>query len=168
MQVYVPDRGEKLYRRSLYTIAKRTSPHPAMTAFDAPNREMCTVQRGVTNTPMQALVTLNDPQFAEAARVMAERWLDDAEFEESTTQSRRIELAFEHVTGRLPTKREADVLLTLLRSERRRYADDPPAAGSTIAVGQHPLPDDLDPVQHAAWTQVASVLLNLSESLTRN
>ena len=96
-QVFVQDHGEKLYRRSLYTIVKRTSPHPAMAAFDAPNREMCTVDRGATNTPLQALVTLNDPQFAEAARVLAESLLQD---ESATDDHSRIGLAFERIVSR--------------------------------------------------------------------
>lgn len=163
-QVYVQDHGEKLYRRSLYTITKRTSPHPSMTAFDAPNREMCTVQRGVTNTPLQALVTLNDTQFVEAARVFAENLLRDEALADDT---QRMERAFEQTTSRLPVRKETDLLLGLLDDERQRLRNAPDEATRTVRVGEWPVADELDPVQHAAWTQIASLLFNLSETLTR-
>jgi len=164
-QVYVQDHGEKLYRRSLYTVMKRTSPNPAMSAFDAPNREMCTVQRGVTNTPLQALVTLNDPQFSEASRVFAASLLQS---ETGCDDAERIEVAFEQVTLRAPTENETDVLLSLLEKERMRYHQSPESARQTVSVGEWPLATNLDIVEHAAWTQIAALLMNLSESLTRN
>ncbi len=163
-QVFVQDRGEKLYRRSLYTIVKRTSPHPAMSAFDAPNREMCIVQRGVTNTPLQALVTLNDPQFAEAARVFAAKLLRETIADDETA---RLRTAFARVTGREPSDSELGVLDSFLRDESRRYRDDPAAARQLVAVGEFPLADDLDPAEQAVWTQVAALLFNLSETLSR-
>ena len=134
-QVFVQDHGEKLYRRSLYTFAKRTSPHPSMIAFDAPNREMCVVDRGVTNTPMQALVTLNDPQFAEAARVFAQRLLakdlgDDA---------LRLHTAFETITSRTPGDEELATLQELLVFERERYRESSHAALQTISLVNLPL-----------------------------
>jgi hypothetical protein len=163
-QVFVQDHGEKLYRRSLYTIVKRTSPHPAMAAFDAPNREMCVVDRGKTNTPLQALVTLNDPQFAEAARVFASSILQ----EQSTHDDRsRIEWAFESISSRPPTDSEINLIVRLLASERARFQRSPRNAERVIAVGEHPATHDLDPAEQAAWTQIATLLLNLSEVLTR-
>jgi len=164
-QVFVQDHGEKLYRRGLYTFIKRTSPHPGMAAFDAPNREMCVLERSITNTPMQALVTLNDPQFAEAARVFAARLLQD--FAEVDDQA-RISLAMELVTSREPTENETQALLDFLALQREQYQADRRAAMASISVGEWPIAKSLDPVELAAWTQVAALLLNLSESLTRS
>ena len=163
-QVFVQDHGEKLYRRSLYTIVKRTSPHPAMAAFDAPNREMCTVDRGATNTPLQALVTLNDPQFAEAARVLAASLLQD---ESATGDHSRIGLAFERIVSRPPSDPELKAVAKLLESERARYRETPDDAIRAVSIGESPQAKEIDTVEHAAWTQVAALLLNLSEALTR-
>ncbi len=164
MQVFVQDRGEKLYRRSLYTIVKRTSPHPSMSAFDAPNREMCITERGVTNTPLQALVTLNDPQFAEASRVFAARLLDTTAGAEDLD---RLKLAFERVTGRTPSDAELNALGSFLTDERARYEADEAAARALIAVGESPVNESHPAVDQAVWTQVSSLLFNLSETLTR-
>ncbi|EMB16184.1 PSD1 and planctomycete cytochrome C domain-containing protein [Rhodopirellula europaea] len=167
-QVFVQDHGEKLYRRSLYTIVKRTSPHPAMAAFDAPSRELCTMDRGATNTPIQALVTLNDPQFAEAARALAERLLiESASNEKSVSDANRIDEAFTVVVGRIPNDEERDAVLSLLQTERERFAESPEDALAAVSVGESPRSATLDPVEHAAWMQVATLLLNLSETLTR-
>jgi hypothetical protein len=164
-QVFVADRGEKLYRRSLYTTIKRTSPHPAMSAFDAPNREMCTVQRGITNTPLQALVTLNDPQFAEAARVLAARIITSLPSEDSAA---RLDYGCELVIGRPPNDLERTALLQFLDVMGERFKTDSEAAKLVISIGESPVVTQLDPADLAAWTQVASLLLNLSETLTRN
>lgn len=167
-QVFVQDHGEKLYRRSLYTIVKRTSPHPAMAAFDAPSRELCTMDRGATNTPIQALVTLNDPQFAEAARALAERLLiESASNEKSVSDANRIDEAFTVVVGRIPNDEERDAVLSLLQTERERFAQSPEDALAAVSVGEFPRLETLDPAEHAAWMQVATLLLNLSETLTR-
>ncbi len=163
-QVFVQDHGEKLYRRSLYTIVKRTSPHPAMAAFDAPNREMCVVDRSKTNTPLQALVTLNDPQFAEAARVLASSILQE---QVANDDRSRIARAFELISSRLPTDSEIDLIARLLDAERVHFQKSPRNAERVVAVGEHPATQDLDPVEQAAWTQIATLLLNLSEVLTR-
>ena len=162
-QTFVQDHGEKLYRRSLYTYLKRTAPPPNMAAFDAPNREVCTVARSTTNTPLQALVTLNDPQFVEASRVLAERVLaqpgDDAA---------RLRWAFAATVSRSPEAAELGVIESALRRERQHYAKDTPAALALLAVGESPRNQRLRPAEHAAWTQVASLLFNLSETITRN
>ena len=163
-QVFVQDHGEKLYRRSLYTIVKRTSPHPAMAAFDAPNREMCVVDRSKTNTPLQALVTLNDPQFAEAARVFASSILRD---ETANDDRSRIERAFERISSRPPESSEIEMIAQLLENERARFQKSPIDAGRVVAVGESPVAHDLDLVEQAAWSQIATLLLNLSEVLTR-
>lgn len=163
-QVFVQDRGEKLYRRSLYTIVKRTSPHPGMAAFDAPNREMCITERGVTNTPLQALVTLNDPQFVEAARVFAAKLLEETQ---GADENERLSRAFEWITGRPARDAELNALDSFLVDERARFEKDEKAAEALIATGESPVNRDHSPVEQAVWTQVSSLLLNLSETLTR-
>ena len=163
-QVYIQDHGEGLYRRSLYTVVKRSSPHPAMMAFDAPNRETCTVDRGVTITPLQALVTLNDPQFSEAARVIAQRLLEDRTL---TDDRERLERAFEMVLSRAPNTVELQAVMNLLRAERNRYSHSPESAKASISVGEAPRASRIDPVEQAALMQAVTLLLNLSEALTR-
>ncbi len=162
-QTFVQDHGDKLYRRSLYTYWKRTAPPPAMLAFDAPNREVCTVARSNTVTPLQALVTLNDPQFVEAARAFAQKILarpgDD---------TARLRDAVVTCLSRPPREAELAVLAAALGRERTRYTKDPAAARALLAVGESPRDESLPPAEHAAWTQVASLLLNLSETVTRN
>jgi len=163
-QVFVQDKGEKLYRRSLYTIVKRTSPHPGMSAFDAPNREMCIMERGVTNTPLQALVTLNDPQFAEASRVYAAKLIHSTP---DAADSDRLLIAFEEVTGRPPKDAEINALSSLLNDEKERYRNDSESAGKMISVGESPTAEGIDAVEQAVWTQISTLLFNLSETLTR-
>ena len=162
-QTFVQDHGEKLYRRSMYTYWKRTAPPPNMMAFDAPNREVCTVARPNTTTPLQALVTLNDPQFVEAARAFAERVLarkgDDVA---------KLRWAVEEATSRVPRPAEVDILKRTLERERKHYAADPGAAEKFLAIGESPRNAQLSPAEHAAWAQVATLLLNLSETVTRN
>ncbi|MEO6244326.1 MAG: DUF1553 domain-containing protein, partial [Opitutaceae bacterium] len=162
-QTFVQDHGEKLYRRSLYTYWKRTAPPPSMMAFDAPNREVCTVARGNTTTPLQALVTLNDPQFVEAARVFAERIL--ARPGDDTSH---LGWAVAECLSRAPRAKELGVLAVALERERARYAKDEPAARALLAVGEAPRNEALTPAEHAAWAQVAVILFNLSETVTRN
>lgn len=164
-QVFVADKGEKLYRRSLYTFMKRTSPHPAMSAFDAPNREMCITRRGITNTPLQALVTLNDPQFAEAARVFAANLLEEMP---EASGGDRLKEAFERVTGRPPEDSEVNALDSFLVDEQQRFSADRSAAEAAVSIGESPNPEGLDPVEQAVWMQVATLLFNLSETLTRS
>lgn len=163
-QVFVQDKGEKLYRRSLYTYVKRTSPHPSLSAFDAPNREMCITERGVTNTPLQSLVTLNDPQFAEAARVFAAKLLKETR---GMDDQARLRAAFEKVTSRLPRETEINSLTSFLTDEKARYAADKESALGVISVGEWPRDESLDPTEQATWSQVSALLFNLSETLTR-
>ena len=164
-QVFVRITAKNCIAVSLYTIVKRTSPHPAMAAFDAPNREMCTVDRGTTNTPLQALVTLNDPQFAEAARVMADVLLKN---ENVNDDQSRIELAFERMISRRPEAQELKAVVQLLETERERYQNASADAALAVSVGESVQDTSSDPAEHAAWTQVAMLLLNLSETLTRS
>ena len=162
-QTFVQDHGEKLYRRSLYTFWKRTAAPPNMTAFDAPNREVCTVARGDTTTPLQALVTLNDPQFVEAARAFAERILH-----QSGDDTARLNWAFNEALSRPPHAEELSILAEALHRERKRYQAEPQAAQKTLSVGESPRDEKLSPTDHAAWMQVATLILNLSEAVTRN
>jgi hypothetical protein len=164
-QTFVQDHGEKLYRRSLYTYWKRTAPPPSMMAFDAPNREVCTVARSNTTTPLQALVTLNDPQFVEAARSFAERVFARKEM---SGDEARIRWAFTECVSRPPKEKELAVILAALKRERANYAKNEPAARALLAVGEAPRNEKLSTAEHAAWTQIASTLLNLSETITRN
>ncbi|MCC6669864.1 MAG: PSD1 domain-containing protein [Planctomycetes bacterium] len=158
---FVADRGEGLYRRSLYTFWKRTAPAPTMLLFDAPSRESCVVQRARTNTPLQALALLNDVQQVEAARGLAQRALrapgDDAD---------RIAWAFERATCRPPEAMEARVLVEDLAVYRERFRADPAAARALVAAGESPVPAGLEPTELAAWIPIASILLNLDETLT--
>jgi hypothetical protein len=155
--------GSDLYRRGLYTFWRRTSLHPMFAIFDAPSREECTVLRARTNTPLQALVTLNDVTFVEAARVLAQRVL--------TTGPRdldgRVTFAFRTVLARSPTAAERAVLARQYDRLHARYQADPKAAAVLVTAGRFPPPEKLNPVEHAAWTALANLLLNLDETITR-
>jgi hypothetical protein len=157
------DVGEALYRRGLYTQWQRTFLHPSLLAFDAPTREECTASRVVSNTPMQALVLLNDPIFVEAARVFGERIMRQGgpSFEE------RLAFAYRCALSRPPRAAEVAILRRLYHSRRDRYSADPAAAQRLIHTGEAPVPNDLNPVELAAWTSIAHALLNLHETITR-
>jgi hypothetical protein len=160
---YKPDKGEKLYRRSLYTFIRRTSPHPAMVAFDAPNRDICQVRRESTNTPLQALVLMNDPQFVEAARVFAEKIQTEA----GDSMDAQIDYAFRTVTSRYPSSEEKDILKALLDEENERLRKTPDAATALLKTGTHPPNPDLDPVKTAALAVMANTLLNHDSFYTK-
>ena len=162
-QSFEQDHGEKLYRRSLYTYWKRTVPPPNMVAFDAPNRELCTVYRNPTTTPLQALVLLNDVQFVETARAFAERIIN-----QTNDDNARLRWAFEECVARKPTDAELAVLAKSLERERSHYTTDPAAAKTYLANGESPRNEKIPEPEHAAWSQVAALLLNLSETVTRN
>ena len=162
-QVYRQDHGEGLYRRGMYTIWKRTVPPPTLVAFDAPNREVCVVRRARTNTPLQALVLLNETSFVEAARALAQRVLTESE----DTDADRIRYLYMLTVGRVPTAQESEVVGGALQRERIRYAADLPSARALLAVGESPRDDEIGEAEHAAWTVVASMILNLSETVTR-
>lgn len=158
---YVAGQGTSLYRRSLYTFRKRQAPPPNMLLFDAPARETCVVQRSRTNTPLQALVLLNDPTFVEAARKLAERVL----MEVQGTVDERIGRAFRLATARSPLPFETDVLRDVLQAELARMRSHPEAAASLLSVGRSPVDDSLDRTELAAWTIVASMILSLDETI---
>jgi hypothetical protein len=156
------DEGEKLYRRSLYTFWKRTAPPPALSTFDAPSREEVCVRRERTNTPLQALVLLNDVQYVEAARVWAERLLSvDA------SDSERLARAFRMATSREPEAAEVDILAQLLNAQRVVFAGDADAAAALVDAGDSMTDAAIEPAELAAWTAVASAILNLHETITR-
>lgn len=161
--IYDTSEGVNQYRRGLYTVWKRSFLHPSLLAFDAPNREECTAESVVSNTPLQSLVLLNDPTYVEAARALAERMLREAPADDNA----RVAWAFETVLSRAPSAREAQLVIDLLHEHRAEFAADTVAANKLIAVGQLPVPDTWPPEELAAWTSVARVLLNLNETITR-
>jgi hypothetical protein len=161
---YRQDKGDKLYRRSMYTYWKRSSPMPNMLIFDSPSREKCVIQRQRTNTPLQALVTLNDPQFLEAARAFAERLLKS----DKGSTADRIDLAYRYATARPASGREVEILTALYQKNLERFKAAPETAKEFLMVGESPRDDSLDAPEHAAWMVVAQTIMNLDESLTRN
>jgi mono/diheme cytochrome c family protein len=160
---YPTSKGDDLYRRSMYTWVQRTFPHPMMVNFDSSSREMCTGQRMVSNTPLQALTTLNGPVFVEAARTLAAQLITANEADEQ-----RLDALYQLVLARSPRDSERDAIATLLDSQRKHFAQSPEDAKKLIAVGESPSVDKLDPAELAAWTSACRVVLNLHESMTRN
>ncbi len=158
------DQGEKQYRRGLYTYWCRTFLHPSLLAFDAPSREECTVERPRSNTPLQALVLLNDPTYVEAARGLAERILKEG----GNTNASRLEFAYEIVLSRKPRENERQVLITLLNKHQTEYQADSKAAEKLQHIGLKPPAENINPAELAAWTSLARVLLNLHETLMRS
>ncbi len=153
---YKADEGDKLYRRSMYTFIRRTSPPPSMATFDAPNRDVCTVKREITNTPLQALVLLNDPQFVEAAKAMAERMLKEG----GEHLEQQIVYGFRLATSRKPSNTEIQILKGLFEKEKERFEAESEAVDELLNVGAYKIDAILDPVTIAALTSVASTLLN--------
>ncbi len=162
-RTYKQDSGPKLYRRSLYTFWKRTVPPPSMASFNAPERETCRVRRSRTNTPLQALVLLHDPQFIEAARHLAANMIGDG----SDSDDNRIDYGFRRCYGRRPNRDERDTLNRILKSRRTQYGEAAQSAKALIAVGDSSIDPELDPVELAAWTTVARTMMNLSEFVTK-
>jgi hypothetical protein len=160
---YKQDSGEKLYRRSMYTYWKRSSPMPNMLIFDAPTREKCMIQRPITNTPLQALVTLNDPQFVEAARALSQRLIKEG----GNDTASRIDYGFKLALSRPVTPQETRVIERVLSAQLTRFRNDPQKAKQFLAVGQMARDESIDLAEHAAWTVVAQLLLNMDETLTR-
>ena len=157
------DGAEKVHRRTLYTFLKRTAPPPQMVTFDAPSRESCTVRRERTNSPMQALLMMNDPQYIECARALAERAF--AQPAESITQ--RIHWMLRTVVLRHPLQSEVEQLTADYEAFLAEYHNDPDAAKKLIAVGEAPPASTLAPEELAAMTMVANVLLNLDEAINK-
>jgi mono/diheme cytochrome c family protein len=160
---YQPDKGDALYRRTLYTIWKRTAAPPTMLLFDSPTREICTVKRSRTNTPTQALALLNEVTFVEAARQLAARMLKEG----GSDPAARIAWAFRTVTARRPSSEELSVLVARHHDRLTRYRANTEAAKRLIAQGASAPDASLDPAELAAATVTANVLLNLDEVVTR-
>ncbi|MCI0390511.1 MAG: PSD1 and planctomycete cytochrome C domain-containing protein [Acidobacteria bacterium] len=161
---YSEDRGEDLYRRGLYTIWQRTFLHPSLMNFDAPSREECTVNRVNSNTPLQALVLLNDPIYVEAARVFAENILKRG----GRTVDAQINWAFERALGRNPTLPERRALVDLHTKSLAGFRRDPASARDFISIGDAPVAKDVNAPSLAAMMTVARAILNLHETITRN
>lgn len=162
--VFKPDTGkEKVHRRSLYTFWKRTSPPPQMTTFDAPSRESCTVRRERTNTPLQALLLMNEPQYVEASRALAERALRTG----ASCDEDRLTLMYRLATGRRPDEAAVSDLIALLEEMRSHYRADVEAAKQLIGVGETKPDPAFDPSELGAWTMVGNTLLNLDEVITK-
>ena len=153
---YKQDSGESLYRRSLYTYIRRSTPHPAMLAFDAPSRSVCVVKREKTNTPLQALVLLNDPQFVESARVLAQRM----QFEGGESVESQVRYGFRLLCGRSPDSNEIRLLKKQYEIALDKYKSDPVAADEILCLGAYPFDYRLDRFQTAALTMVASTVMN--------
>jgi len=160
---YKPGTGEALYRRSIYTFWRRTSPPPFMATFDSALRESCTVREGRTNTPLQALHLMNDVQFLEAARALAQRSILEA----GPDPASRLERAFQLVLARGPRANEAASMRSMLAYAQDRYGSQPKDAAALLSHGDSPRDTSIDPVEHAAWTTVASMILNLDAVVTK-
>ena len=156
--------GEQLYRRGLYTHWQRQYLHPSLLAFDAPGREECVAERTRSNTPLQALVLLNDPIYVESARAFAQRILNCGK----STDEERLEWAIRDSLCRKVASNESQLLTMLLGKHRAEYTVDGASADNLLAVGEYPIPGDLNRTELAAWTSVARAILNLHETITRN
>jgi len=160
---YNQDSGAYLYRRSMYTFIRRTSPPPFMAIFDAPNRDVCTVNRERTNTPLQALVLLNDPQFVEASKVLAER-----SFRLGGKQiAEQIKYAFRIVTSRTPSNEEIDILVRLYNNELKQFNEGKIKANGLLSVGDYGVDKVYDKSKLASMTMVTNTILNHDEAYMR-
>jgi hypothetical protein len=159
---YTQQHGDSLYRRSMYTIWKRTSPPPMMINFDSPDRSNCSVRRQNTATPLQALVTLNDPQFVEAARVLAQKTMKI-----TTDHKQRIEHMFLAAISRRPRANELELMDQLFRSELKGFITNKNRAASLAHIGEYPMDSSLDDSYVAAYTIVANTILNYDEAIIK-
>ncbi len=156
-------KGEDRFRRGLYTLWRRSNPYPSMAAFDAPNREVCVLRRDRTNTPLQALVTLNDPVYVEAAQGLARR-IAIHELPSGSLQQ-RIDLLFRLALSRHPSQQELNAIIRLFEESRVELASNPERAAKLATDPLGPLPAGADPVELATWTTICNVVLNLDEFL---
>ena len=157
-------RARNQYRRGLYVFWKRGVPYPSMVAFDATKRETCIVERAATTTPLQALVLLNDPVYVEAAKMLGQRLVKEG----GKTDEERLAFGFRLCTSRKPSEKEVGLLKGLLDAERKHFAKDEKAAAELLKVGDAKIDKKLDPKEMAAWTSVASALLNLDATIHRS
>ncbi len=163
LRTYEQDEGDKLYRRSLYTFWKRTVPPPSMMTFDANSKDLCTVKRQQTNTPLQALVLMNDPQIVEAARLLAHAALELDNADLNT----RITYMFKKMTSRTPAADEVSILEKYYREELTIFEKDKTKAEDYISVGTYQLQSDTPIEELAAYTLVANMIFNLDEVINR-
>ena len=159
---YKQDHGESLYRRGLYTFIKRTVPPPSMMIFDASNRDQCEVKRSSTNTPLQALIMLNDPTVLEASRVLASRLL-----EKDTDPAKNIVQAFRMIVCRTPQPQEVALLQKYYDQQQQQYKQQPAAAVKLLHHGEYPMAGHLDNASWAAMMQVITTIYNLEETLSK-
>ncbi len=157
--VYQQGTGEDLYRRSMYTIWKRSAPPPSMMNFDAPDRYYCIVSRQKTATPLQSLVLMNDPQFVEASRALAERTIQRG----GDQVEDRINYLFKCLVGRSPDPEELNPLKQFYQEERASFSAEPQKAQELLAVGEHPVDPTLDKTELAAYSMIASTVMNFDE-----
>lgn len=162
LKTYKQDKGEKLYRRGLYTFIKLTSPPPMPIIFDGSNRDQCEVNRGRTNTPLQALVMLNDPLMMEAARVLATKI-----HKEKPDAEAGIEEAFQRIMCRKPSTKELDILVAYFEEENERFVNEPDKARDLMQVGEYPLDEKEIHAESAALMQVIMTIYNLEEAITK-
>jgi hypothetical protein len=161
---YIADKGDKLYRRSLYTYWRKTIPPPSMLIFDAPLKEFCEVRRVRTSTPLQALNLLNDPQMLEAARVLGTKLVESKEL----SLEEKVATAFRRVISRQPVQSEIDVLLKAYKEEYDRYALNPKEAEQFLMVGEYPHNNSLDQIECAAMMHVVTIVYNLDEAISKS
>lgn len=157
---YKRDTADALYRRTLYTFVRRTSPPPALTIFDLPSRDVCKVKRENTNTPLQALVLLNDPTYVEVARVLAEKMQRDG----GEGLDDRLRFAFRRLSGRSPSGQELDIFRQMYEDEKQKFATDRQGAEELLSVGEYPIDRTLEPQETAALTMVVSMMINHDET----
>ena len=162
-QKYSPSHGQDLYRRGMYSFWKRTVPPAELSTFDAPDREKCLSRRAVTNTPLQALALMNDPTFVEAARHLAQRMLRDG----GRLPEQRIAFGYQRVLARQPSKQESAVLTSVAAKQTALYNQNDTAARALLAVGESKADTQLPVAELAAWTNVATMILNLDEAITK-
>jgi hypothetical protein len=160
---YVQDKGDALYRRSLYTYWKRTVTPPFMANFDAPNREVCTVYENRTNTPLQALDLMNDVTFLEASRKLGERMM----VEGGTTPTDRIDYGFKLLLARQPRPREEQIFIAELNKTEAKYKGDLQSARELLSSGESPTRSGLDQRDLASFTTIASLMLNMDATVTK-
>jgi Protein of unknown function (DUF1553) len=159
---YVADKGDGLYRRSMYTFWRRTCPPPSMMLFDAPDRETCFFRRARTNTPLHALVLLNDPTYLEAARKLAERVM-----QKEKTPEARLALAYRLALSRTPSAKEQTILVGMYQESLAKFGGDAAAAKKLLSVGESPRDAKLSEAELAAWMTMMNVVLNLDEAITK-
>jgi hypothetical protein len=158
---YQPDTGDLVYRRSLYVLIKRSVPNPTLSTFDAGSRSFCMVRRQKTNTPLQVLVTLNDPTFVEVSKVMAEKMA------EYTNEKKAISDSFRKLTARKPSEKEMDLLLKLKNSQEMAFRNKPEKVRGWLSSGQYVLKPGNDSARLAAHAVVVSTILNTDAALTK-